>query len=534
MKFEQQLKELDQQQIWNYYCGFLNYTTADYMQVQTRLMEEQIESWSNSDLGQSILCGKKPSSIDEFRTMVPLTTYDDYADVLLAKRSDSLPMNPVVWIETTWEGGIHPVKVAPYSRSMLDIYTKNIIACLILGTSSEKNTVNVTVKDKMLYGLAPLPYATGLLPLGLKEELPMTFLPDPIEANTLSFSERNKLGFKMALRDDVELFFGVGSVAYAVTKNLVEASSSSSKGVSSLLKYSPKRAAKILKAKKLAKQENRAVYPKDLFNLKGIMIAGTDNRYYKDDLEKLWGIRPMEVFAGTEGSVVGVETWTRDGMYFFPDTNFYEFIKEEDYMRLMDQPTYQPQTYLMNEVVPGNKYELVITVLKGGAFARYRVGDVYECVGLQNKEDGTSIPRFHYVDRTPNIIDIAGFTRISEYSIDKAIEHSKVKVIDWIARKEVSDSNRPFLKLYVEIDQDYLTFNPMSPTILKELLTTYFKYLDHDYKDLKKILGMDPLVVELLPVDAFKKYKKSYSKPLRRFNASHHDVLNLLSACDRR
>ncbi len=45
--------------------------------------------------------------------------------------------------------------------------------------------------------------------------------------------------------------------------------------------------------------------PKDLFKLKGFMCAGTDNACYKDDLEKLWGIRPMELFAGTEPSCIG-------------------------------------------------------------------------------------------------------------------------------------------------------------------------------------------------------------------------------------
>ena len=40
--------------------------------------------------------------------MVPLTTYDDYADILLAKQPDMLPGNPVIWIQTTWEGGKAP------------------------------------------------------------------------------------------------------------------------------------------------------------------------------------------------------------------------------------------------------------------------------------------------------------------------------------------------------------------------------------------------------------------------------------------
>ena len=75
----------------------------------------------------------------------------------------------------------------------------------------------------------------------------------------------------------------------------------------------------------------------------------------------------------------------------------------------------------MDEVRPGEKYELVFTILKGGAFARYRCGDMYRCVGLENRDDETRIPRFEYVDRVPWIIDIAGFTRISENGIRSVI-----------------------------------------------------------------------------------------------------------------
>lgn len=533
MKFERQLATRSRKEVWDTFCGFLDYSMSEYMEVQTRLMEEQIDYWVNSKVGQSILKGAKPKTIDEFRKMVPLTTYEDYADILLAKQSDSISMNPVVWIQTTWEGGKHPVKVAPYTRSMLDTYKKNVMTCVIMATSTAKGEYTVEIGDKLLYGLAPLPYATGLLPLLIKEEMNMKFLPEPDEAQSMSFSERNKLGFKMAMKQDVEFFFGLGSVAYAVTQNLMQASSGGG-GLSSLLKLPLKRIPQVLKAKKLSKQEDRPMLPKDLFNLKGFMVAGTDNRYYKDDLEQLWGVRPMEIFAGTEPTLIGTETWSRNGLYFFPNSCFYEFIKEEDYIKLLTQPDYKPNTFLMNEVVEGEKYEIVLTVFKGGAFSRYRVGDVYECVGLVSSEDGTTIPRFKYVDRVPNIIDIAGFTRISQYSIEKAIEHSKVRVVNWIARKEISDTNRPFMKLYVEFDKDYLTHHPMSSNILKDLLSTYFKYIDQDYKDLKKILGMDPLVVDVLPADTFSKYKEKYGKMIRKMNPSQHDMLSLLEFADRR
>ena len=132
--------------------------------------------------------------------MVPLTTYDDYADILLQKRAEMLPGNPVIWIQTTWEGGRHPIKLAPYTRSMLDVYRNNVIACLILSTSHERGKFNISDTDKILYGLAPLPFATGLFPLALEEEIGIQFLPAVKDAVNMSFSERNKAGFKMAMQ----------------------------------------------------------------------------------------------------------------------------------------------------------------------------------------------------------------------------------------------------------------------------------------------------------------------------------------------
>ena len=153
---------------------------------------------------------------------------------------------------------------------------------------------------------------------------------------------------------------------------------------------------------------------------------------------------------------------------------------------------------------PGEKYELVFTILKGGAFARYRCGDMYRCVGLENREDETRIPRFEYVDRVPWIIDIAGFTRISENGIQNVIGLSKLPITNWVATKEYNEQNRPYLHMYVELERDALLNNAMSATILKDLLSTYFKYIDQDYRDLKKILGMDPLQVTILTCGTLK------------------------------
>ena len=529
LKFEQKLKSLSQEEIWQEYCGFLDLTMEEYMQIQNRLMEEQIFLWSRCALGQRFLQGKEIHSIDEFRRMIPLTTYEDYADVLLPKQGNMLPDDPIIWIQTTWEGGRHPIKVAPYTKSMLDTYRNNVLACMILSTTETKGKFDVTVKDTFLYGLAPLPYATGLFPLALNDEINIEFLPSVKEAVQMSFSERNKKGFKLGLSKGIDFFFGLGSVAYFVSQSLSELSKSGGSGKSGgLSSLSVPMLMRLAKAKYRCSKENREMLPKDLFNLKGFMVAGTDNNSYKDDLERLWGVRPMELFAGTEPSCIGTETWTRNGMYFFPDTCFYEFIPEQEMERSFVEPGYQPKTYLMNEVIPGEKYELVITVLKGGAFARYRVGDVYQCVGLENPVDGTRIPRFHYIDRIPTIIDIAGFTRISENSIQNVISLSGLQIVDWVAAKEYNHEKRPLLHLYVEIEAQSLASIALSKEILREHLSVYFKYVDQDYKDLKRILGVDPLEITILRCGTFAAYQRQSGKTLRKINPSAYDIMGLL------
>ena len=529
MKFEEKLKQSRAEDIWNEYCGFLDLNIDEYMNIQNRLMEEQLSLWTGSQLGKKLLKGKSIHSVKELRESFPLTTYEDYADVLLQKRGDMLPAEPIIWIQTTWEGGKHPIKVAPYTEGMLNTYKNNILACMILCTSTEKMRFSAKAGDTMLYGLAPLPYATGLMPRALCDEITVEFLPPVEEAEKLSFSERNKKGFKMGMSRGIDFFFGLGSVAYYVSRSLSQMASSESgkNGKGSILHVSPKRLARYLRAKRICKKEGRDIMPKDLFDLKGFMVAGTDNNCYKNELEELWGIRPMELFAGTEPSCIGTETWTREGLSVFPDTCFYEFIPEEEMNKNLEDPSYQPKTCLMNEVLAGEKYEIVISVLKGGAFMRYRVGDVYRCVALESSKDQTKLPRFHYIDRVADIIDIAGFTRISQSAIQTVVNLSGLDIEDWLAVKEYTSENKPRMHMYVELKPDSLVSRAVSREILKEHLTVYFKYVDHDYKDLKRILGMDPLQITILKCGTFAEYNKTYQKKLRKINPSIRDVRNL-------
>ena len=67
------------QELWKRCCGFIDLSIEDFMRIQRRLLLEQLELLGKCKLGQRIMNGARPESIDEFREVVPLTKYADYA-----------------------------------------------------------------------------------------------------------------------------------------------------------------------------------------------------------------------------------------------------------------------------------------------------------------------------------------------------------------------------------------------------------------------------------------------------------------------
>ena len=219
-----------------------------------------------------------------------------------------------------------------------------------------------------------------------------------------------------------------------------------------------------LKAKFSHKKTGGNITPGELFRLKGFVATGTDACRYKDRLAEAWGVVPIEIAAGTESTCIASETWEHTGMVFFPDACFYEFIPQSELQREQEFAEYTPRTCLMDSVISGESYELVISVLHGGAFMRYRIGDIYKCISAPLG----ALPRFRFEDRVPGVIDIAGFTRITEQSIREVIRLSRLTVSNWLAKKEFDAENNPYFHLYVEI--------PPEAPIPKRLLVLCYKF----------------------------------------------------------
>lgn len=525
MTFEERLMKKQYGILWQEYCGFLDFSISEYMAVQNRLLMEQIEMYNDCELGKRFFRNRKPNSVEEFRKLVPLTSYNDYADILLNKNESALPSKPVIWIETTWEGGKNPVKVAPYTESMVKANKNIFLTCMILATSNKKGEFSLDRNDKFLYGMAPLPYLTGLAPYSIQGELSIDFLPPLQEAEKMSFGQRNTVGFKLGLKKGIDLFFGVSSVILRMSEMF--SSGSKDDKEFKLSNNTLHMNYRLLKAWNNNRVTKTPILPKDIWKLKGLICAGTDTLHYKDKIEEYWGIRPLEIFGGTETACIASETWEKDGLVLFPDLCFYEFIPEIEMERNIENPSYIPKTYLMNELIPGTNYELVITNLKGGAFVRYRLGDMFKCL-TTGKEDGeVKLPKFSYLDRIPTTIDISSFTRISESTIKEVISLSKIDINDWFAIKEFDENDKSFMHLYMELGAEGIK-GASAKDLIKEHLSLYFRYVDNDYRDLKKLLGMDPLQVSIIPTGTIQYFKFMNHKQLRRMNPLPYDVLEIL------
>ena len=75
-------RDLTEAKLWQRYCGFLDLSIDEFMDIQEELLMDQIDRVADSVLGKKIMGKRKPKSVEEFRRMVPLTTYDDYEPYL--------------------------------------------------------------------------------------------------------------------------------------------------------------------------------------------------------------------------------------------------------------------------------------------------------------------------------------------------------------------------------------------------------------------------------------------------------------------
>lgn len=525
------------EELWEMCCGFLKLDTAQFMAIQRRLLEEQIGRLNQSRLGLKLARGARPRTIDDFRREVPLTTYADYVPELSERQADSLPAPAESWVHTSGRSGDYPCKWVPLTKTFNEelsriCYGVGMLSC----ASGWGDTSSIKYHPRIVYTVAPRPYMSGALASLIGEQTPTTYLPKLEQAEDMGFDDRVRLGFRQALSQGIDYFFGLSMVLVAVGDKFGEGTSWRS--LLPLLKH-PSAARRLLFGIVRSKLARRRLLPRDVFNVKGIMCGGLDSWVYRDRIKNLWGRYPLDVFASTEGAIIATQTWDYDAMTFVPNLNFIEFIPEAEQEKAQIDTRYQPSTLLMDEVRAGEKYELVLTSLHGGALVRYRTGDLIKITALRNSALGIEIPQMVFDRRVDGMLDFV-VTRLTEKAIWQGVEQATCAYVDWTAYKEPGE---PVLNLLLEPAGDAPADIPALERELAELILSanddaYTNSRAHD--DLADMIRFR-VNLTLLPKGAFAGYmaaRQAEGADLAHLKPPHinpsNEVLARLSAKPRR
>jgi phenylacetate-coenzyme A ligase PaaK-like adenylate-forming protein len=444
---------------------------------------------------------EKPKDTQEFRNSVPLTTYQDYAEIFNNRNEEALPVKPLHWVCTSGRGGTS--KWIPWTENSLEVYAAAGIAAAILACANNRNEVKIRKGARALVNLAPPPYGSGILSKAMAERMGVHLMP-PIDddGSVENFAEKIQLGFKIALRNGVDFLSSLTSVMIKMGDSFAE---SSGKMKLSPQMLHPQIFKRLLYAWITSKIGRRTILPKDLWRIKGLLAYGMDTSIYREKLEYYWGKKPLEIYAATETGTLATQAWNKKYLTFYPYCSFCEFIPEKELLKMIENPEYQPKTMLIDELEPDQSYEVVTTGLHGIPMFRYRPGDLIRVVTLEDKEAGIKIPQMLFESRADDIIDIAGFTRLDEKTVWQAIVNTGIKHEDWTARKEYEEKNA-FLHVYFEAKED------IEAKDIIVLLHRELKHLNKDYANLENMLTIKPLRVTLLPAGSFQSYYEARQK----------------------
>ncbi len=516
--------------VWLKYCGFLDLDLTQFMSVQESLLFQQLEKAVHSPIGKKLIGSKIPASIDEYRHYVPLTEYEDYLPELNSDSGEALPEEPHVWASTSGaDGGCRRV---PYTSEAYKRALDNLMSVFILACSRQRGQSTLVEGDRVLYNVAPAPYLSGILATGASRIFNLRSVMPPDIHDNMDFREKITRGFEMSLRTGVDIMIAMTSVLVKTGNEFNQMS----RGKNSLSRHMmhPGELMRISRAYLRSKLENRPMLPKDLWPVKALIGWGIDTGIYRDQVYKDWGAYPYEFHACTEAGIIAVQSWTRRGMTFVPNANFFEFIPETEWQKSRKDAFYEPRTVLLSEVKPGERYELVITSFFGMPFIRYRLGHLVRITAMEDTEAGICLPQMVFEARADDLIDIAGFTRVSEKTVMQAIANARIDYEDWVIRKEIK-GGKPTLHLYVELT------NGSPADGLAALVHDELTKADPGYHDLAAMMEIRPLEVTPLRPGTFKDYydekQKSGSalaqrKP-PRVNASDVTIAELLSPGDK-
>ena len=213
------LEEGRRDELWTKHCGYFTLPPEDFMAVQERLLLEQINLLEKSEIGRKLFRNKIPTSVEEFRQNVPLTTYADYEEYFDQRLEEVLPVKPFLWARTSGRTSSKGPKWIPYTKTMYDRLGDLTVGAMLMASASSAGEVKLERNDKFLLATAPPPYISAFVSRSAQDQLDVKFLPPLEQGEKMEYAQRVALGFRMAMREGMDYFMGLASVLARMNNN---------------------------------------------------------------------------------------------------------------------------------------------------------------------------------------------------------------------------------------------------------------------------------------------------------------------------
>lgn len=266
----------------------------------------------------------------------------------------------------------------------------------------------------------------------------------------------------------------------------------------------------------------RRIWPKLIYIAS---VTGANFSIYDDMVNYYTGSIPIysPAYASTE-AMIGINPYISKIRYvIIPDTVFYEFIP------VKESNKENPQTYCIDELKVGEKYEIIITSYAG--FYRYRLGDVVKVVDYYNNS-----PEIEFLYRKNQALNMVSEKTTEDHlreSLSKTVKEFNLSLVDYTTLED----NRITPGRYVF----YLEFNEEIPkskikfienTLDKELQKANLAY--GRFRKNNRLACLSINIVRRNTFDIIKRYliSKGVSKSqikIPRVITNKKDILNILN-----
>ncbi|HSW57555.1 MAG TPA: GH3 auxin-responsive promoter family protein [Dehalococcoidales bacterium] len=386
MQKENLLTEGRHEQAWKKYCGFLDFSISEFTTLQNHLLEEQIKLISRAFLKRWFGCDYKPENVDDFRRIIPLTSFSDYPSP--GQDSDSIPSGekPLFWLESMDKSG--RMTCTPFTNSNFQFLADDVITALVLSSAGRRGNVRLKPSDRILVCLK-LKVISDTISIALHQRLGCNNLTVPMD----TFHFENDYG----LNRFMETSFKHG-LDYVIASSETLAWLGENSGFKTKSKWRSglniNRIGHFVKTWLIKRFLHRPALAKDFWKTKGLVCCCNRLTNYRERIRKTWGVVPMEVYYTPETGLIGMQSWNKKDFTLLPYRNYFEFIPISELAREAIDEDYQPATVLMNELKQGEVYELVVSSFHGGPLLRYRPGDYLKVTALEDIESGIKLPQF--------------------------------------------------------------------------------------------------------------------------------------------